>query len=177
MTRNQRHYAPRGKNPMATLNSMKIQLMGSAYKPNPDPPNVVLRPWFPVVITGTSAGSGDTVTSTDLVAAIRAQLGLPSTTELQFKLVRIAVWGSASGDPVRLTALEPDVGNTSNSQVRFTSQDTGTTSRRASVGYIYPSRDSQNILLANAFDLFRVAGSALVWHAQLLWQVRQTIDP
>lgn len=158
----------------AALAALKRAVHGAVLHPPPDPPTVVDTPWYNLVVTIIEQSLPATPPVLYTVADIIAAAGIPTTSFV--KLVQVRVWGPMGGS-VEVFMDDP----TNASVVLQTIKDTGTTSARPRVGYLYPSYVSDKAIATSTLDVVSITastaataaviGTAIVTHFHIKWRL------
>jgi hypothetical protein len=107
---------------------------------------------------------------TQLQAAISGIISCDTAGKVEFRLVRLDVWGKTDGTVVKVVGFDTD-GN----DVLFDRTDYGSYARRASVHYIYGDKQNQDVLpntiAAPGYTVWEVSNGSVAY-AHVLFRVR-----
>lgn len=127
------------------LRMLEHKMTGQWVRCSNDPPTLTSSPWNSVtvstVVTGDKAGWSP-LTKSQMLVAMRTQLGLPTAHKVDIRLRSFAAWnlasivGDSTLDPyLAIQVYDPHTGITLSTQ-----EDQGTSVRPACLRYIFPTR-------------------------------------
>jgi len=145
----------RGRNnATAQVRRLRHDIQGHEVKPSPDPTAFVELPWnswtFERTSTSATADSGSTVNVSDILAQLKARVGLSSTAVVRIKVQSARMWctsaGAAFPHPDMRSSYYEVNGQTTSATARSIQRDIGTLNVPARTGFAYPIDDRKEVL-------------------------------
>jgi len=173
-----------GPSMRSQMRRLRHDIQGHEIVPPADPTSFVELPWnswtFERTATSAVADQGDSITVADILAQLKARVGLSSTAVTRIKVQSARMWCTSAGQgfphPDMRSSYYEINGQTQSATVRKLLRDIGTLNVPAKTGYQYPIDDRKEILTSADSAVLVCGGvvveinSRLTIRIQLLWQ-------
>jgi len=139
----------------AQVASLKQSTTGREIRVPKDVTPYVPRPWNEATLTHLvdDASTISYITPAVVFSALEASTGLTlPANQIEFKLYSVKAWSASAS--IQLVCFDLEAG----SAIRFEKIDIEGKNHFPSVGYHWPARDAQNVIIANTSNTFNLVG-------------------
>lgn len=168
-------------------NQLRIDENGRKFTPQRTPPTIVQTPWNDVVCTikstsPTAVTTSVSVTSANLVALIRIQLGITNDAPIELRVSKVEAWNLGQDASIAVDVYPTITLSTTATSKITRLEDNPGKNQWACVGYIWPKSHINYVLPSDVkvpiVEIYSDIASSVIWSRfHCLWRFRVDLPP